>query len=112
MQNAKPITRNISVISIISLYENVQKYYITHINPITPIIPQKSMPPLKATYFSFISRFYKLERPLDYGVSILAAPHILNLNCEFAILARGCADRGEGVKDYGVGVAKTECVLN
>lgn len=41
MQNAKPITRNISVISIISLYENVQKYYITHINPITPIIPQK-----------------------------------------------------------------------
>lgn len=41
MQNAKPITRNISVISIISLYGNVQKYYITHINPITPIIPQK-----------------------------------------------------------------------
>ena len=58
-----------------------------------------------------MSYFISLELPLNYRVSILAAPHILNLYGQLAILARCCADRGEGLKDYGVSVAEAESVL-
>ena len=54
----------------------------------------------------------RLELPLNYGVRILATPHILNLQSELATLRYACANRCEGLDVEGVGVANANQILD